>query len=478
MKITAVFTLSTAGVMAMAAQANGVTTAAASNTKALRGQLSPEDLGMIMQAPSTKAVRSLSSSTGTWVDCASDFQECDLNIRQQNVGKPVWVRYGTAAGRKMYRKAQGKAICSPHYFQGDPAPGKKKFCEYYRPASDSEETESEYQLSFRQAAGEGQDVNVPAGVYTLKYGPPSGPFLYTEVGIDDRSSKYPCGSGTWKFPDIAKNERKYCYLSTEVIRGPDGETGVKESDWTLCAHEGRSCDFEGFNRGGYLVRYGHGSRSASPRFVYMKVDDPDMSIHCGKNSFADFDPVPNQKKYCEYLPLKEAFKSHTGYWRPAGYIKPTASGGSYSEKISEGVSYTEGIENVVGFSRTLTSSISQKATYAGGETETSLSLSVTQSISQAMQKSTTFSSQRTCQIECNAGPNEAVYAYQWVMDSEVETDPATRESFETSTCFFQCTNDDSGPRCSLGMTYDEVSDKCVEGEDVSIQEGKSSQPTN
>mmetsp|Transcript_30154 Transcript_30154/g.47997 ORF Transcript_30154/g.47997 Transcript_30154/m.47997 type:complete len:280 (+) Transcript_30154:166-1005(+) len=244
-------------------------------------------------------VRKMTEETdrpGLWVSCGNDFEEC----RHMPQDRQVWVRYGTENGRKYYKRAFQKAHCSPGYFGGDPVHNQKKTCEFFNYGSKPNETQADdeydlwHQQEFSFAADEGHEYHVPPGVYTVRYGPINGPYLFTQVGTYNTESIYECKG----FHDIAQGLRKYCYLSGSKIQGEDLEE-VKEDDWQLCASEGQTCNFDAdeSRTGGYLVRWG--LRSA--KFFYYRTSS---SLYCGKNSFNNADPVRGQIKTCEVLKIK------------------------------------------------------------------------------------------------------------------------------------------------------------------------------
>ncbi len=146
-----------------------------------------------------------------WVECAPEGGTCAFSGTEQ-------VAFG-AGGKFNYLTLIGGTACNDTVF-GDPNKGVVKACyiDVNMP-----------QGSWTQCATEGGTCSV-TGTEGVAFGA-NGLYFYTTA-----TSGFTCATST--FGDPAYGIVKACYLSTSVIPPSSGS-------WTLCASEGKFCDFDG-----------------------------------------------------------------------------------------------------------------------------------------------------------------------------------------------------------------------------------------
>lgn len=208
-----------------------------------------------------------------WERCAREGETCRVQ------GRSV-VRYG-AEGRFVERTVRGGSIACTNAVFGDPAPGRRKFCDVRTDGGGS-------------GIGDGIIGGMPPGQgvgawqHCAREGEqcrPPGP-AFVRYGVDGRfyvrrvdGGIIACTNGV--FGDPAPREHKRCDFQL-LAGGGHGHGG----NWQTCAREGEHCSF----RGTQVVRYGHGNRHVLREFR--------GGVECSNRSFGE-DPAPGRKKVCE-----------------------------------------------------------------------------------------------------------------------------------------------------------------------------------
>ncbi|MCG6118292.1 MAG: hypothetical protein MEQ07_08890 [Aquimonas sp.] len=205
----------------------------------------------------------------SWERCAREGELCRVQ------GRSV-VRYG-ADGRFTERSVRRGSIACTNGNFGDPAPGRRKFCDV-RPEFGGVGGDAIGGLPPGQGMGPWQycaregDYCRPPGPAFVRYGV-DGRFFVRRVD----GGVIACTNGT--FGDPARRETKRC--DYQLLAG-----GGFGGDWHPCAKEGNYCRFNGIQ----LVRYG-----ADGRYVVREFRD---GTECSNRAFGE-DPAPRRTKTCE-----------------------------------------------------------------------------------------------------------------------------------------------------------------------------------
>ena len=200
-----------------------------------------------------------------WERCAREGELCRVQ------GRAV-VRYG-ADGSFTERSVRGGSVACTNANFGDPAPGRRKFCDVR-----SEHGSGIGGIApgqgvgpWRDCAREGEHCR-PPGPALVRYGANG---RYNVLRVD--TGGIACSNGA--FGDPAPRQSKRCEY--QLLAG--GSVG---GQWQPCAKEGDYCRFSGTE----IVRYG-----ADGRYVLREFRG---GVECS-NRYFDEDPAPGRRKVCE-----------------------------------------------------------------------------------------------------------------------------------------------------------------------------------
>eukprot|EP00516_Mucochytrium_quahogii_P003443 CAMPEP_0203759366 /NCGR_PEP_ID=MMETSP0098-20131031/12337_1 /ASSEMBLY_ACC=CAM_ASM_000208 /TAXON_ID=96639 /ORGANISM=" , Strain NY0313808BC1" /LENGTH=432 /DNA_ID=CAMNT_0050652243 /DNA_START=134 /DNA_END=1429 /DNA_ORIENTATION=- len=416
-----------------------------------------------IQNASGQSIRGLGSVVGVdsvernlaskaWVSCAQQGDRCDVPK-----DKVIMARFRSKANpsRSAYTKAYNILICEPSFFRMDPDAGEDKECSYVVLEDESRDHHKGFE-KFADEGKSGPDKVKKAGMYEVKYGKETGPFLYAYQGSDgEKLFRFPCG----RFLDIDEDEQKNCYIREVTTDLLDG------NEWTECATENSACHIPDELQAGTLFRFGHEFPNFT-KYTYSLYSGTG-SLPCDLTTTGGYDPAIDQLKRCSYISTKRFTGIPTGHWRHISSAKSHVNQSSVSITVStsEGFTSTSTESKTETWQESLSQTIGSKLAFEGvGEVSSSVTIETSHSIAKQMSVATSHSVQNGHAVECTAAgnPNKpfTVYMWQWVVALQEKSQIVDSQQFEVSSLDVRCTTSAKPPSCPLTMKCPNGSKYC------------------
>jgi hypothetical protein len=378
-------------------------------------------------------------TSGAWVSCANDGQEC--NLGGDLSGRQVWVKFvaDDSTGSVFFRQASDYAHCSSAFFGGDPAPGNTKKCfrhevedhvapsllTWTRPGEGADYGQEVTQTLRIGAYPEpeqpsvwqaGSMMLVRPGIHVLESGIKDSWSVYGLVGDENAWTEVMCGR---TFGVRGDEAHQHCRLSDQPISA----LAKGNVTWELCGDNGVNCALNNLKVWagmGYIVRYGRGS-AWTYQIVASGNGNLNFDLGCDTTTFRGatahvenkcwFTPLPFSTFYnnvgswdlvnANCVPVEStgfaAFKYTTGLQRSVA----EANSNTYTETVSESVALLLGKKDV--YSATITLGFSQAWAIMEMTTET---------------WTETCTKERWSSIDIGAGGGRCAYIWSWIVSTK------------------------------------------------------------